>query len=81
MKETYFIQSQQATIGGYLIPHVHDNESKECAILNSMSYSLERHLATYYYRGVPVKWLNTKWNKDTGELAITFDYINGDSND
>ena len=69
------IQSHVATIGGYIKPSIHDNDTKECARLNSMSFSLEKHNGVFYYRGKQVYIKRQLWNKNTGELGILFESI------
>lgn len=70
------IQSHVATIGGYIKPSIHDNETIECAVLNSLSFSLEKHNNLFYYRGKRVYIKAQQWDKDTGVLSIIFE---GDS--
>ena len=73
----YEIQSHIASIGGYIKQGAHISDNKECAILNSMGYSLTRYDQSdgdldfkYIYNLQEVEVEQVSWDKKTGVLRL-----------
>ena len=73
----YEIQSHIATIGGYIKQGAYISDTKECAILNSMGFSLTRYDITdgdldfkYIYNLQEVKVNEISWDRKTGVLKL-----------
>jgi len=64
------IKSKFYTLAGYIKPSIPMNDTAECAILNSMTYSLERYKDNYYWHGEKVTVNKQLFNKDSGILSV-----------